>query len=436
MEIIEAQWVLPVEPWTVIEHGAVAIEEGRIADVGPAAEVRARNPQARVRALPDAALLPGLVNAHTHAAMTLLRGFADDVALMTWLNDRIWPAESRWVDPGFVADGTLLAAAEMLTAGVTTFADMYFFPGAAIDACQRAGIRIMSGQVIVDGATAYGSGADEYLKKAQEIVTAYRDVPLVHLSVAPHAPYTVCDATLVRAVELADQWDLPLNIHVHETRDEIEQSLQQYGLRPLARMDRLGAVNYRLLAAHAVHLTADEISLLAERGSALVHCPASNLKLASGMARLADWLAAGIRVGVGTDGPASNNRLDLLSDLRLASLLAKAVSDDAAAVPARQALHTATLGGAQALGMADRIGSLTVGKDADFIAINLGAWQSQPLYDVASHLVYATAPGAVSDVWVAGRPRVQDGALVDLDPAELAVTARQWGARIGDSVPR
>lgn len=436
MEIIEAQWVLPVEPWTVIEHGAVAIEGGRIADVGPASEVRARNPQARVRALPDAVLLPGLVNAHTHAAMTLLRGFADDVALMTWLNDRIWPAESRWVDPGFVADGTLLAAAEMLTAGVTTFADMYFFPAAAIDACQRAGIRIMSGQVIVDGATAYGSGADDYLQKAQEIVTAYRDVPLVHLSVAPHAPYTVCDATLVHAVELAGEWDVPLNIHVHETRDEIEQSLQQYGQRPLARMDRLGAVNHRLLAAHAVHLTADEISLLAERGSALVHCPASNLKLASGMARLADWLAAGIRVGVGTDGPASNNRLDLLSDLRLASLLAKAVSDDAAAVPARQALHTATLGGAQALGMADRIGSLTIGKDADLIAVTLGAWQSQPLYDVASHLVYATPPGAVSDVWVAGRPRVQDGALVDLDPVELAVTARQWGARIGDSVPR
>ena len=430
MEIIEAQWVLPVEPWTVIENGAVAVEDGRIADVGPAAEVRARNPHATARTLGAVALLPGLVNAHTHAAMTLLRGYADDVPLMSWLNDRIWPAESRWVDPGFVTDGTLLAAAEMLTGGVTTFADMYFFPSAAIEACGQAGIRVMSGQVIVEGATAYGAGPDDYLHKAQEVVAAYRDVPLVHFSVAPHAPYTVSDATLARAVELADQWDVPLNIHVHETRDEIEQSLAQHGERPLARMDRLGAVSDRLLAAHAVHLTDDEIALLAQRGSALVHCPASNLKLASGMARFADWLSAGIRVGVGTDGPASNNRLDLLSDLRLASLLAKAVSNDAAVVPARQALHTATLGGAQALGLADRIGSLTVDKEADMIAVDLGAWQSQPLYDVASHLVYATAPGAVREVWVAGRLRVSDGSLVDLDPAALAATARQWGSRI------
>ncbi|HYO18291.1 MAG TPA: TRZ/ATZ family hydrolase [Dermatophilaceae bacterium] len=430
MEIIEAGWVLPIDPWEVIPDGAVAIANGRVVSVGTAAQVRQSHPRATRTRLPDHVLLPGLVNGHTHAAMTLLRGVADDVPLMTWLHEHIWPIEGRWVDPQFVADGTLLASAEMLSGGVTCFADMYFFPQAAIEATQKAGIRIMSGQVIVDGATPYALDAEDHITKGMQIMRANEGRDLVHFSLAPHAPYTVSDATLSLVVELCEQSDLPLNIHVHETLAEIEEGTVRYGQRPLARLERLGVVNPRLIAAHAVHLTDDEIALLAERDAALVHCPTSNLKLASGIARLRDWLHAGLRVGLGTDGTASNNRLDLLSEMRLASLLAKGSTGDATALPARESLYAATLGGAQALGLSDEIGSLTPGKAADMIAVDMSDFELAPVYDVVSHLVNCVERRHVRQVWVAGTPRVQDGELVDLYLGELTRMARRWQERI------
>lgn len=430
MELLHARWVLPIEPWDVLDDAAVVVDGQQIVAVGPAAELRAAHPQAAVTSLPHHVLMPGLVNAHTHAAMTLLRGFADDVALMTWLRERIWPVEGRWADPQFVHDGTLLAAAEMLTGGVTSFADMYFHPRAAIEACRTAGIRIMSGQIVLNAATSYGDGPDDYLTKAAEVISDHRDAPLVHFSLAPHAPYTVSDDVLVRVGQLCQDWDVPMNIHVHETRDEVEEGLAEYGVRPLARMDALGVVNHRLFAAHAVHLTDDEIALLAQRGASLAHCPTSNLKLASGVARLADWLAAGIRVGVGTDGAASNNRLDVLADMRLASLLAKGTTADASAVPAPAALRAATLGGASAMGLQDLIGSLTPGKQADVVALDLSRFDLAPVYDVASHVVNVCGRREVSDVWVAGSRRVAGGSLVDLEPSELTSTARGWQERI------
>lgn len=430
MEIVHAGWVLPIEPWAVLADTAVAIDGAIITAVGPLAQLQERFPAARVTHLPDHVLLPGLVNAHTHAAMTLLRGFADDVALMAWLQDRIWPTEGRWVDPGFVADGTLLAAAEMLAGGVTTFADMYFYPRAAIEASARAGTRIVSGQIVLDAPTQYASGGDDYLHQATAVIADHASEDLVHFSLAPHAPYTVSDDLLTRVGELSAEWDLPLNIHVHETRDEIEQSLQQYGERPLARMDRLGVVNERLFAAHAVHLSDDEIALLAQRGSALAHCPTSNLKLASGVARLADWLASGIRVGFGTDGAASNNSLDLLADMRLASLLAKGSTGDATSVPARAALTAATLGGADAMGLGSLIGSIEVGKQADLIAFDLTSFDLAPMYDVTSHVVNVCDRRQISDVWVGGRRRVAGGEFVDLDRQELRHLAGQWRERI------
>ena len=431
IEVIEARWVLPIEPWEVIDDGAVAIDDGEILAVGPAAEVAATFPQAERVRLPEHVLLPGLVNAHTHAAMTLLRGFADDVPLMTWLRDRIWPAEGRWVDPQFVADGTRLAAAEMLAGGVTCFSDMYFFPVEGIEAARAAGIRVLSGQVVVDATTNYASDAAEHVTKALAVIEEYRDVPGVHLALAPHAPYTVSDEVFTELAGYCEQFDLPLHTHVHETRAEVEQGVAQYGVRPLERLDRLGVVNSRLIAAHAVHLSDEEIALLAERDAAVVHCPASNLKLASGVARLTDWLGSGLRVGFGTDGVASNNRLDLLDDVRLASLLAKGISGDAAAVPARQALHTATLGGARTLGLGDSIGSLSTGKSADMIALDLSGFELAPLYDVASHLVYCAQRQHVTDVWVAGRRLKDSGHLVREDPQELAALARRWQQRIG-----
>lgn len=430
-QLLEARWVLPIEPWHVIDDGAVAVADGRIVAVAPAEQLRERYPGAERIRLGDHALLPGLVNAHTHAAMTLLRGFADDVPLMTWLQERIWPAEGRWVDPAFVADGTRLAVAEMLSGGVTCFSDMYFFPREAIEVSLRSGIRIMSGQVVVDAATNYARDAEQHMHKALSVIADFRDTDRVHLALAPHAPYTVSDQIFTELVGYCEEYDLPLHTHVHETAQEVSEGLTQYGVRPLERLDRLGVVGPRLIAAHAVHLTDDEIALLAQRQAAVVHCPVSNLKLASGIARLTDWLAAGLRVGFGTDGVASNNRLDLLADARLASLLAKGSTLDAAVVPAQQALRTATLGGAEAMGLGHLIGSLTPGKSADLIALDLAGFAQAPVFDVASHLIHVSERSQVSDVWVAGDRLKADGRLTREDPDELRAVARRWQERIG-----
>ncbi len=430
LEVVEARWVLPVAPWAVIEDGAVAMESGQILAVGSRSELRERFPHAERTHLREHALLPGLVNSHTHAAMTLLRGYADDVPLMTWLRQRIWPTEGQWVDEQFVGDGTRLAAAEMLQSGITTFADMYFFPVAAIEACQRARIRIVSGQVIVDARTNYADGAAEHIDKALSVIERFADEPLVHLSLAPHAPYTVSDDVFVQLMALCEELDLPLHTHLHETVDEVDESVSQYGMRPVARLQRLGVIGPRLMAAHAVHLDDDEIALLASEGAALVHCPTSNLKLASGIARTSRWLSHDIRTGLGTDGVASNNRLDLMSDMRLASLLAKGATGDAAVLSASQALEMATMGGARALGLESQIGSLAPGKSADMIALDLGSYQQLPIYDIASHLVNVVGREQVSDVWVAGESRVVAGRLTADDPDELRALARSWQERI------
>lgn len=430
MQVLESSWVLPVEPWDVITDGAVAVDGGRIVAVAGRDELAHRLPDAERIRLPDHVLMPGLVNAHTHAAMTLLRGFADDVPLMTWLHERIWPAEGRWVDPGFVTDGTRLAVAEMLRGGVTCFSDMYFYPSETIEVCQRMGMRVVSGQVVVDGPSNYATDGQDHLLKAREVISRFRDAGLVSFTLAPHSPYAVSDELFGDVLAMCDELDVGLHTHIHETRDEIAQGVEQYGVRPIERLDRLGVINERLVAAHAVHLTDDEIALFAERGSSVAHCPVSNLKLASGIARLADMLAAGITVGIGTDGVASNNRLDVLGDARLAALLAKGVSGDAAAVPTAQALHCATLGGAASLGLATEIGSLTPGKSADIIAVDLSAVDLAPMYDVASHVFNCADRRAVSDVWVAGERRVEHGVLVDEDPGDLRALARTWQERI------
>ena len=427
-EVVEAGWVLPVRPWSVLEDAAVAVADGRIVAVGSAAELRRSHPDAPRLRRPGHVLLPGLVNAHTHAAMSLLRGFADDVPLMTWLHERIWPAEARWVDEQFVADGTRLAAAEMLRGGVTSFGDMYFFPVAGIEAARAMGIRIVSGQVVVDGPTAYGSGPRAYLRKAAQVVGEYRGVEGVHIAVSPHAPYTVSDGTFRDVVAFAEEHDVGIHTHLHETAAEVREGVDRFGTRPLARLDALGVLGPRLVAAHAVHLDDAEIGLLAQRGAALVHCPTSNAKLASGIARLADWLAAGLTVGLGTDGAASNNTLDVLGEMRLAALLAKGATGDASAVPAAAAVTMATLGGAAALGLGSVVGSLEPGKAADMIMVDLSGPDTAPVYDPVSHLVYAAGRQHVSDVWVAGRRRVADGQL--LNSEDVGRTAGVWARRI------
>lgn len=427
---LDATWVLPVRPSGALraEH-SVLLRADRIAAMVPTAQSLSLPVHRRVD-LTGRVLLPGLVNLHTHAAMSLMRGLADDQPLMRWLQDHIWPAEAAHVSDTFVHDGTLLACAEMLRGGVTTFNDMYFFPEAAARAALAAGMRAAIGMIAIDFPTTYASDPQDYLDKGLATRDALRGEDRLSFCFAPHAPYTVSDDTFAKIRVLADQLQAPVHVHLHETAQEIADSQRLHGTRPIARLDRLGLVGPGTIAVHAVHLDDADITTLAHRGAHVAHCPTSNLKLASGFAPVARLLAAGIGVGLGTDGAASNNRLDLFAEWRLASLLAKAVAGKADALPAHAAVEMATLAGARALGLEDRIGSIEPGKEADLIAVDLRATELQPCYDPVSHLAYAVGREHVTDVWVAGVQRVCDGRLTGLDPDALAALARAWQARI------
>ncbi len=433
--LIAARWMVPVEPrGVVLEHHALALSGGHIVALMPVEMARAQFAPRIDIELPTHVLTPGLINVHTHAAMTLLRGVGDDLPLMRWLRERIWPLEQALVSAQFVYDGTRLAAAEMLRAGVTTCSDMYFFPEAAARALREVGMRAAIGLIALEFPSPYASDADDYLRRGLAARDALKADPLLSFTLAPHAPYTVSDATFTRVVTLAEELDLPIHMHVHETADEFSDSIAQHGVRPLARLERLGLVSERLIAVHAVHLDDTEIALLAQRGASIAHCPASNLKLASGIAPIAQALAAGVNVAFGTDGAASNNRLDLLEEARLAALLAKGASNDAAALSSALALHCATLGAARALGLDDRIGSLRAGKEADLAAFDLSAIESAPVFDPISHLLYACSREAVTDVWVAGDHVVQKrhivGADGELTSAALLAMIPAWQNKI------
>ncbi|HUP95088.1 MAG TPA: TRZ/ATZ family hydrolase [Burkholderiales bacterium] len=429
--IIDARWVIPVEPaGLVLESHSLVVANGEIVAVAPTSEVHAQYTAARRTSLPDHVLIPGLVNLHTHAAMTLLRGLADDKTLMDWLRNHIWPVETRMVSPAFVHDGTLLACAEMLLGGITCFSDMYFFPEAAAQAALESGMRASIGMIVIELPSPYAGDARDYLAKGLAMRDALRDEPLLSFCMAPHAPYSVSNPTLERVATYAAELDLPVHMHVHETADEIRESMSAYGIRPLARLQQVGLLGPSLIAVHAIHLDPLEIALLAQHGCSVAHCPSSNLKLASGIAPVARLLASGINVGIGTDGAASNNRLDLLGEMRLAALLAKGASGEPTAVPAHTALHMATLASAKALGIERRIGSLVPGKRADMTAISLAGVELAPCYDPSSHLVYAAGREHVTHVWIDGEMRVENGGLVDLDPRELELKAVHWQEKI------
>lgn len=429
--LIEARWIVPVEPHGVtLEQHALALDNGRIVDLLPQMEARLRYRARETVRLQQHVLIPGLVNLHTHAAMTLLRGYADDLALMEWLNQHIWPAEARHVGPAFVRDGTLLACAEMLRGGITCFNDMYFFPEAAAEAALRLGMRASLGILTIEFPTAYAADADDYLSKGLATRDALRGQSLISFCMAPHAPYSVTDRHFEQIATLAAQVDVPIHIHVHETRTEIEESIKQYGVRPLERLRRLGLLGPNLIAVHAVHLEPDEIELLAAHGSSVAHCPVSNLKLASGIAPVAALVRAGVRVGFGSDGAASNNRLDLFREMGHASLLAKGASGDATVLDAHAVLRMATLDGAAALGLERQIGSLVIGKQADLCAVRLDDPSMQPCYDPVDHMVHVAGREYVSHVWVAGKPRVDKGGLLGIDVSELLDIANLWQNRI------
>ena len=367
--LILAMHVIPVAPGGVLNDHAVAIDQGRIVEVLPSSLALTRYAAKRVVRLERHVLIPGLVNLHCHAAMNLMRGLADDLPLMTWLQDHVWPAEGKHVSDEFVHDGSLLAMAEMLRAGATTVNDMYFFPEATARAALRAGMRASLGMIVIEFPSAYAPDANGYFQKGLATRDAYQGEPLLSFTFAPHAPYTVGDDALKRVAVLAEELDVPIHTHVHETLGEIEQGQQQHGVRPLERLRRLGLVGPRLIAVHAVHLEDAELDLMAREGVSIAHCPSSNLKLASGIANIAGARKRGVRVGLGTDGAASNNRLDPWTEMRTAALLAKAASGDAAMVSAAQALEMATLEGARALGLDREIGSIEAGKALSLIHI-------------------------------------------------------------------
>ena len=434
-QIIIPRWLAPMDATDaqrppVLEDHALAISGDRIEALDSCEAIRARYHAKTEVTLDDHVLMPGLVNTHTHAAMTLLRGYADDLPLMDWLSQHIWPTEAEWVDARFVEIGTDLALAEMIRGGTTCFNDMYFFPEVAAARAENAGMRACIGMIVLDFPSVWAQDADEYISKGLEMHDAVRHSPLITTAFAPHAPYTVSDPALERIRTLAEELDCRIHTHVHETRQEIEESTGRYGVRPLERLGRLELVGPRLLAVHMTQLLPGEIETVAERGVTVVHCPQSNLKLGSGLCPVASLLESGVAVSIGTDGAASNNDLDMLAETQTASLLAKGVSQNPSALPAQAALEAATLGGAKALGLDHLTGSLTPGKQADCIAINLSAPATQPVYHPLNQILYSATQNQVTDVWINGTHLLKNRHLTTLDEAEVIQKAAELGRRI------
>ncbi|HFD11644.1 MAG TPA: TRZ/ATZ family hydrolase [Crenotrichaceae bacterium] len=429
--IIKAGWIIPVVPENqVYPKHAIAVSDGKIIDILPWQLADDQfEPQTTIE-LFQHCLLPGLINAHTHAAMTLMRGIADDLALMDWLQNHIWPLEQQWVDEDFVADGTCLAIAEMLQAGITCFNDMYFFPEITAQFAQQMGIRACIGLILIDAATNWAQTPDQYFSKGLALHDQLRGNPFIRTAFAPHAPYTVCDTNLKRMRALAHELEIPIHMHIHETADEVNEAMARNGKRPLQRLSELELLSDSLMGVHMVHVTDAEIEQYAQSGAHIVHCPSSNLKLASGFCPVNQFLNAGINVALGTDSASSNNQLDILGELRCAALLGKAVANDASAIPAHSALAMATINGAKALALDETIGSLESGKSADLIAVDMDTLATRPMFDPISQLVYATQRHQVTDVWVAGQHRVQSGHLTEINITDLKQKVADWQHRL------
>jgi len=429
--LLFADWIITVDADnSILQNHAIAINKGRIVDILPASEASANYKAETTHQLPGQALIPGLINAHTHAAMTLFRGLADDLPLMEWLENHIWPAEGKWVSDEFVHDGSLHAAAEMIRGGTTCFNDMYFFPDVTARVIDSVGMRATVGLILIDFPTVWANDADEYIRKGLEVHDHYRSNTRIMTAFAPHAPYTVSDEPLQHAATLAEELDIPIHMHIHETAFEVAQAVEKTTQRPLQRLHEKGIITPRLLAVHMTQLTDEEIQLMAESNASVVHCPESNLKLASGFCPVHRLASAGVNVALGTDGAASNNDLDMFGEMRTAALLAKAVAEDASALPAQDALRMATINGAKALGMDDTIGSLEIGKSADIVSIDINSIETQPIYHIISQLVYSTTRNQVDHVWVAGKQLLKNKALTTIDHDEVIAKAIEWQEKI------
>ncbi|MTZ15637.1 TRZ/ATZ family hydrolase [Pseudomonas sp. JL972] len=423
-------WLVPVEPAGVIlrEHG-LGIRDGRIVLIAPRLEAN-KHAAKCVLELPDMLLAPGLINAHGHAAMTLFRGLADDLPFKNWLHDHIWPAENRWVDEAFIQTGTELAIAEQLQGGITCFSDMYFFPDVASEIVHRCGMRAQITVPVMDFPVPGARDAGEALRKGVALFDDLKHHPRISIAFGPHAPYSVSDDSLEKMRILVAETDAGIHMHVHETASEIHEALQQHGQRPLARLAKRQLLGPRFQAVHMTQVDDEDLALLVEHNCSVIHCPESNLKLASGFCPVERLWAAGVNVAIGTDGAASNNDLDLLGETRTAALLAKAVAGSASALDAHRALRMATLNGARALGLDEHTGSLEVGKFADLVAFDLSDLAQQPVYDPVSQLIYTCGRNCVRHVWVAGKQLLTDRRLTRIDQDQLMANVRQWSTKI------
>ncbi|WP_312724558.1 TRZ/ATZ family hydrolase [Stutzerimonas kunmingensis] len=426
-------WLVPVEPAGVVLKGhGLGVRDGRIALIAPRA-VALKYQAIETRELEGMLLAPGLINAHGHAAMTLFRGLADDLPLQRWLKDHIWPAESRWVDEDFVRCGTELAIAEQLKGGITCFSDMYFYPSVVSELVHKHGVRAQITIPVLDFPVPDARDADEALRKGVALFDDLKHHPRITIAFGPHAPYSVADDKLESIRVLVAEMDAGIHMHVHETAHEVQEALRKHGERPLARLARLQLLGPRFQAVHMTQVDDDDLALLTEHNCSVIHCPESNLKLASGFCPVERLWEAGINVAVGTDGAASNNDLDLLGETRTAALLAKAVAGSATALDAHRALRMATLNGARALGIDEHTGSLEIGKFADLVALDLSGLAQQPVYDPVSQLIYSTGRDAVRHVWVGGKQLLESGRLTRMDEQQVIANARQWGERISST---
>ncbi|MEM1112139.1 MAG: TRZ/ATZ family hydrolase [Pseudomonadota bacterium] len=428
--VIHPGWIVPILPHAaVLSDHSIAVSAGKISAILPRADAKQLG-GAEHFDLPDHALMPGLINVHGHAAMSLLRGFADDQPLMPWLEDHIWPAEAAHVSYEFVRDGVDLATMEMIRSGTTTFSDMYFFPEACADAVQQSGLRCQMSIPIIGFPTAWAGGADECISKGLALRDDRKHQQRLSVMFGPHAIYTVPEPALARVSTLAAELDLPIQVHLHETAGEVLQAVEERGERPLDTLHRLGLIGPRSQCVHMTDLGAQDIALLAESGAHVIHCPHSNMKLASGACPVHKLAKAGVNVALGTDSAASNNNLNLFQEMHTAALLAKLINEDATALPAEDVLAMATLNGARALGLDHLIGSLEPGKCADMIAVDLSGPEVQPLYNPLSQLAYACNGSQVTHSWVDGQLLMADRRLQTLNESSVIARTREWQRRI------
>jgi len=429
-KIIHAKWIITGESHEPLENHALVIKADKIAAILPEQDAAKKYSAAETEHFPAHAIIPGFINAHTHIAMNYFRGIADDLALMNWLNNHIWPAEKKWVNHEFVYDASLLAMAEMIRCGTTCFNDMYFFLPATAEAAEKAGIRANIGITVLDFPTQWAQNADEYLKRGMDFYTQYKNHSLITPTMAPGHPFTVSDPTFIRIQELAETHDMKINLHLHETADEVNESIKQYKKRPIKRLNDIGLISPRLIAIHMTQLNDEDFDILKEKKPSVVHCPESNMKLASGDCAVEKLKSYGIHVALGTDGAASNNDLDMIGEMRSAALLAKLSNRHPESLPAAKTLELATINGAKVLGLDHLIGSLKAGKAADFAAIHLDEIETQPLYHPISQIVYAASRQQVTDTWVAGKRLMKNRQLLTLDEKEILQKAKEWGGKI------